>query len=55
ANLLQISELINDKSVKPVIYDTFNTSSAINLKWIFFLILAMITIEWFLRKYFGSY
>ncbi|NNC96169.1 MAG: VWA domain-containing protein, partial [Chitinophagales bacterium] len=42
ANLLQISELINDKSVKPVIYDTFNTSSAINLKWIFFLILAMI-------------
>src|SRR5690606_501400 len=27
----------------------------INLKWIFFVLLAMITTEWFLRKFFGGY
>lgn len=29
--------------------------SLINLKWIFWLLLSLIAIEWFLRKYYGSY
>ncbi|MDH4057676.1 MAG: hypothetical protein OEU76_02875, partial [Cyclobacteriaceae bacterium] len=29
--------------------------SLINLKWIFFLILLLVSVEWFLRKYYGSY
>lgn len=29
--------------------------SLINLKWIFFLLLLLVSAEWFLRKYFGSY
>jgi len=33
--------------------ETFN--QLINLKWVFFLLLALITTEWFLRKYLGSY
>jgi hypothetical protein len=33
--------------------ETFN--QLINLKWVFFLFLALISTEWFLRKYLGSY
>jgi len=33
--------------------ETFN--QLINLKWVFFLLLGLITAEWFLRKYLGSY
>lgn len=33
--------------------ETFN--QLINLKWVFFLLLALISAEWFLRKYLGGY
>lgn len=33
--------------------ETFN--QLINLKWVFFLLLALISTEWFLRKYLGGY
>jgi hypothetical protein len=33
--------------------ETFN--QLINLKWVFFLLLTMISVEWFLRKFMGSY
>lgn len=33
--------------------ETFN--QLINLKWVFFLLLALISAEWFLRKFMGSY
>jgi len=42
-------------NVKPVIYQTAQTRSVINLKWIFFLLLGLLTLEWFLRRYFGAY
>jgi hypothetical protein len=42
-------------NVKPVIYTTTKTRSAINLKWIFFLLLGTLSLEWFLRRYFGAY
>ena len=34
-------------SVKPVLYQTVTTRSAINLKWIFFLLLGLLTLEEF--------
>ena len=40
---------------KPVLYDTVRTRSLIHLKWIFFLLLGLLSLEWFLRRYFGSY
>jgi hypothetical protein len=43
------------ENIKPVIYTTNKTESAINLKWLFFLIAAMLSIEWFVRKYNGGY
>ncbi len=42
-------------TIKPVYYDTLKTRSVINLKWLFFLILFLLSLEWFLRKYFGAY
>lgn len=54
--LLKLPELITAKGfAKPVLYDTVKTRSLIHLKWIFFLLLGLLTLEWFLRRYFGSY
>ncbi len=55
----QLSELPErieaQETVKPVMYQTTQTRSVINLKWIFFMLLSLLTLEWFLRRYFGSY
>jgi hypothetical protein len=54
--LSSLVELIKAKdSVKPKLYDTMQTRNIINLKWIFFLILFLLSLEWFLRRYYGSY
>jgi len=42
-------------TVKPVLFETLHTRSVINLKGIFWLILSLLSVEWFLRRYFGSY
>lgn len=52
----QLPAILEEKgSVKPVLYSTSKTRSVINLKWIFFLLLVLLSSEWFLRRYFGSY
>jgi hypothetical protein len=48
-------EILAKDQLKPVLYDSFLTESAINLKWIFFLLLLLLSAEWFLRKYLGGY
>lgn len=47
--------LNNQENIKPKLYDTLQTKNVINLKWIFFVILALLSLEWFLRRYWGSY
>ncbi len=42
-------------TVKPVQFSTVNTRSVIHLKWLFFLLLGLLSVEWFLRRYFGGY
>ncbi|MEM9992423.1 MAG: hypothetical protein AAF738_11720, partial [Bacteroidota bacterium] len=55
----QLSELsariAETGTVKPVVYQTTKTRSIINLKWIFFILLSLLSVEWFLRRYFGAY
>ena len=48
-------KIIENQNIKPVLYDTFKTDSIINLKWIFFLIVSLLSVEWFVRKYLGGY
>ncbi|MBK9734205.1 MAG: hypothetical protein IPO92_04255 [Saprospiraceae bacterium] len=47
--------LLNNDLIKPVMYQTTSTKSIIYLKWLFFVILTLLSLEWFLRRYFGNY
>lgn len=46
--------LLNNELIKPVTYSQKQLSDLIDLKWIFFLILALLSVEWFLRKRNGT-
>ena len=46
---------IEAKAGKPILYSTNKTRGVINLKWIFFVILGLFSIEWFMRRYNGAY
>ncbi len=55
-DIASIAQLIRAKeSVKPVIYNTVQNRPVMHLKWLFFLLLGLLTLEWFLRRYFGGY
>lgn len=54
----QLQELEQDilkADHKPLIYSQEELNELVDLKWLFFLLLGLITAEWFLRKYNGSY
>ncbi len=48
-------EVLNNNKIKPVIYPSTETTSIINFRWLFGLILFLLSLEWFLRRYKGSY
>lgn len=55
-NVASIAGLIRQReTVRPVIYETTRTQPVINLKWLFFALLGLLTLEWFFRRYFGGY
>lgn len=43
------------ETIKPVIYQSSRTRSAINLRWLFLPLLLLLAVEWGLRRYFGAY
>lgn len=56
AELGTLPGMIAEKgTVKPIIYETTRNRSVINLKWIFLVLAVLLTLEWFLRRYFGGY
>ena len=46
-------DLQKDKRIKTILFETFNTKPLIDLKWLFFLALLFLSIEWFIRKFNG--
>ena len=44
-----------DKNYKPIIYSQEKYVSLLDLKWIFILLIALLGLEWFLRRYHGTY
>lgn len=46
---------LQEKKAKSVIHTEESYSALVNLKWVFFLLLTLASVEWFVRKYFGSY
>lgn len=55
----QVNELKNKiaqrNDIKTVSYSHYDLQSLLNLNWIFFLIMSLLTLEWFLRKRNGAY
>ncbi len=50
-----ISELQNSNKLKPVSYFQEMINEMLNMRWIFFVLLLFMSLEWFLRKYWGVY
>lgn len=56
ASMERIAEdIIGSDTMKPVVYDQKRFTDLINFVWISVLILALLSLEWFLRKRAGSY
>ena len=53
--LAALADSIKAHKLKPVMFTTKTTEPLLNLKWIFGLILLLLTAEWFMRRYFGGY
>ena len=53
--LTELSSHFKEEKAQALIHTEESFNSLINLKWFFFLLLALISIEWFLRKYLGAY
>lgn len=54
--LRQVAEIIeNDERITSIVREETNYKDLINMKSIFFVILSLISIEWVLRKMFGTY
>ena len=49
------NSLTTENIIKPVVYQTSKTRSIINVRWLFFVLLGLLIVEWFIRRYFGSY
>jgi len=46
---------LKNKESKVVVFSSRTQSAIISIKWLFFLILGLISLEWILRRYHGSY
>lgn len=50
-----LDDIKNNNKVKPLTYFQEMVSELLNLRWIFFILLFLLSVEWFLRKYWGIY
>ncbi|HET9052748.1 MAG TPA: hypothetical protein VFM90_01145, partial [Cyclobacteriaceae bacterium] len=46
---------LSKKEAVSVIHSEEKFDNLLNLKWVFFLLLALVSAEWFLRKFYGGY
>jgi hypothetical protein len=51
----ELDDTIQESDVTPMILSSENYLAIINMKWIFFVLLALFTLEWGSRKYLGGY
>ncbi len=54
-DIAKLGDEVPQTKVKSVIHSDESFNSLINLKWVFFLFLVLISTEWFIRKYSGGY
>lgn len=49
------NELLADKKLQPTTFYQEMINELLNLRWLFFVVLLILSVEWFLRKYWGIY
>ncbi len=49
------TEIVESDSLKPVIFQSSKTQSIMHLRWLFFVLAGLLILEWFIRRYMGSY
>jgi len=55
-NLDEVSKtLVENNDIAAIIYEENDLKELINLKWIFFILITLLSLEWFLRKRNGAY
>lgn len=55
AEINKLKDDLQQRKAQAIIHSAESYDSVINLKWVFFLLVFIVTIEWVLRKYHGSY
>ena len=50
-----LQDLGQNPNIKAVSFSTKDLIDLIELKWLFFIIIGLLSLEWFLRKFFGGY
>ena len=45
----------NNTAITPIIYEETSIKELIHLRWLFFLIIGLLALEWFIRKRNGAY
>ena len=48
-------QLLSSDSIKPVLYSSTQTQPLIHFKWLCLVLLTALSLEWFLRRYYGGY
>ena len=49
------NNLLQEDNSKPIVYQTLHIKSLLDEKILFFLIFLLLALEWFLRRFWGSY
>ena len=49
------TEILESDALKPIVFQSSKTQSIMQLRWLFFLLAGMLVLEWFIRRYMGSY
>jgi hypothetical protein len=55
SNIEGLNRELSKKEASSVIHTEETYNSLVTLKWVFWALLLLVSVEWFLRKYFGSY
>ncbi len=56
SNLNQLQEeILTSDKIKPILYSSNKTQSILSIRWILGLLILLLILEWFLRRYFGTY
>ena len=50
-----VTTITESDNLKPILYRVIETENAINLRWIFLVLLGLLVTEWGLRRYLGGY